>query len=227
MIPPPMAYAIKHLKEIDELAYRGSRLRPVRLELGITAFGVNAWTAHMTGDRLMPEHDESDGMSPEELYVVVRGAAVFELDGERVDAPAGTFVFVPPGVNRTAFAEEPETSVLAVGASRGRPYQPGGWELWVEPYEAGDYAEAADRVRTLIEARPEFGEQPQNGVLFYNLACFESMSGRTADALEHLRQALALAEDMRDLARSDSDLDSLREEPEFKELVGSSASDAG
>jgi tetratricopeptide (TPR) repeat protein len=221
-----MAYAVKHLDEIDELGYSGSRLRPVRLELGITAFGVNAWTAHAQGDRLMPEHDETNGTSPEELYVVIRGRATFELDGERVAAPAGTFVFVPPGVKRTAFAEEPETSVLAVGATPGRPYQPGAWELWAEPYQAGDYAEAANRVRALVDARPESGEQPQNGVLFYNLACFESMSGRRADALEHLRQALTLSEDMRELAKSDSDLDSIRDEPGFAELVGRSSGDA-
>jgi hypothetical protein len=43
--------------------------------------------------------------SEEELYFVHSGRARFELDGEQVDAPAGTFVFVPPAVKRTAFAE--------------------------------------------------------------------------------------------------------------------------
>ena len=34
--------------------------------------------------------------------MVVAGAAVFEIDGERVDAPTGTMILVPVGVHREA-----------------------------------------------------------------------------------------------------------------------------
>ncbi len=60
--------------------------------------------------------------SDEELYLVLRGRATFELDGEQVDAPAGTFVFARPGVKRTAVAAEPETTLLALGGVPGKPY---------------------------------------------------------------------------------------------------------
>ena len=60
----------------------------------------------------------------EELYLVHQGRATFELDGERVDAPAGTLVFARPGVKRTAFAEEPETTLLALGGTPGKAYEP-------------------------------------------------------------------------------------------------------
>jgi quercetin dioxygenase-like cupin family protein len=60
----------------------------------------------------------------------VRGRAAFELDRDRVAAPAGTFVFAPPGVKRTTFAEEPETTVIALGSAPGKAYEPDGWELW-------------------------------------------------------------------------------------------------
>ena len=66
----------------------------------------------------------------EELYLVHRGRARFELDGDHVDAPAGTFVFVPPGVRPTAFAEEPGTTIIAVGGIPGKAYEPVGWEVW-------------------------------------------------------------------------------------------------
>ena len=121
-------------------------MRPVRHHLGITAFGTNAWTAANVGDRLMPEHEEDEGS--EELYVVLRGRARFEIDGDTVDAPAGTLVFVPPEGNRTAFAEEPGTTVLAVGSRVGKPYEVGGWEVWAEfhpAYEAGDYEGVIER----------------------------------------------------------------------------------
>ena len=69
-------------------------MRPVRHHLGITAFGTNAWTSTNEGDRLMPEHAEDEGV--EELYVVLRGHARFEIDGDTVDAPAGALIFVGP-----------------------------------------------------------------------------------------------------------------------------------
>ena len=75
-------YAVSHLDEIDELTDGSEPYRPVRHHFGITAFGITAWTASDAGDRIINEHDESDD-SNEELYLVQRGRAVFELDGER------------------------------------------------------------------------------------------------------------------------------------------------
>jgi len=151
---------------------------------------------------------------------VQEGRARFELDGEAVDAPAGTFVFVRPTVTRTAFADEPGTTVISVGATLGQAYKPVGWEVWaqIRPlYEAGDYAAAADKGRELIEANPEYVGS------LYNLACCESLAGRRAEAIEHLRQSIEAWPPFRELAADDSDFDPIRDEPGFKELVGKSA----
>ena len=104
-------YAVARLDEIDEISDGRCPWRPVRLHFGIMAFGVNAWTGRDAGDRIINEHDESEEDSQEELYLVQRGRATFELDGERVDAPAGTLVFARGGVKRTAFAEEAGTTI--------------------------------------------------------------------------------------------------------------------
>jgi hypothetical protein len=214
-----MTYAVAKLDEIQELDDGRVPMRPVRHHLGITAFGVNAFTGRKAGDRIINEHDEADaGDGDEELYVVVTGRAVFELDGDRVEAPAGTFVFVPPAVKRTAFAEEPETTLVAVGATPGHAYVPRGWELWAPLnalYQKGEYAEVADRARELVE------EHPQYPLLFYNLACVESLTDRTTDAVNHLRRAIELSDEFREFAKGDSDLDAIRDDPAFKELVGS------
>jgi hypothetical protein len=210
-------YAVAHLDEIDEMDDGRCPWRPVRHHFGITAFGVNAWTARDAGDRIINEHDESEPDSNEELYLVLRGHAVFELDGDRVVAPAGTLVFARPGVKRTAVAEEPKTTIIALGGTPGKAYEPHGWELWapLRPlYEAGEYAEAADRGRVLVEAHPQYAD------LFYNVACCESLAGRTTDAVDHLRRAINMSERFRPYAKDDSDFDPIRDEPEFKELIG-------
>jgi tetratricopeptide (TPR) repeat protein len=146
---------------------------------------------------------------------VLRGRARFEIDGETVDAPAGTLVFCAPEADRTAFAEEPGTAVLAVGSTVGEPYHGGGWEVWAPfhpQFEAGEY-------EATIEAARETVEASGHAAPIYNLACCEALAGRKEDAIEHLRTAFEKRPSLRDLAKEDTDLDPLREEPAFKELV--------
>ena len=209
-----------HVDDVPELDDGRCPMRPVRQHLGIQAFGVNAWTAGEAGDRIVNEHDEDEPDAHEELYLVLRGHAVFELDGERHDAPQGTFVFVRPKVLRTAFAEEAGTTIVAVGAAPGKAYEPNGWELFMplRPlYEAGDYETAAERGRAIAAANPA------SASFLYNLACCEILAGQRAEALEHLRQASSIspeaAEMTRQYARSDSDFDALRGDPAFEELL--------
>lgn len=208
-------YEIARLDEIDEIDDGREPFRPIRHHLGITSFGVNAWTGREAGDRIINEHDEEG--ENEELYLVHSGRARFVIDGEELDAPTGTFVFVRPGAMRTAFAEEPETTLVAVGAMPGEAYRPDGWELWSplnKLYAAGEYAEAADRGRELADANPEYAG------LFYNLACVESLAGRKEDAIRDLARAIELSDRFRPFAAEDSDFDPIRDEPEFKRLVG-------
>jgi hypothetical protein len=101
--------------------------RPVRDHLGITAFGVNAFIGARAGDRVVELHDERD-VGHEELYVVLRGAARFVIDGEQHAVSAGTVVLVPPQSTREAFATEPGTAVLAIGAAPGAPFSVSPWE---------------------------------------------------------------------------------------------------
>ena len=209
-------YTVTRIEEIDEIDDGREPFRPVRHHLGITSFGVNSWTARQAGDRIINEHDEDEPGGHEELYVVVSGRARFELGGESVDATAGTLVYVKPKIKRTAFAEEPNTTLLAVGGAPGEAYEAGGWELWapLNPlFRAGKYDEAADRGRELVDANPEYPG------LLYNVACAESLAGRKDDAIEHLRRSLELSPRFREMAKKDSDFDPIRDEPGFKELV--------
>jgi len=90
-------------------------------------------------------------------------------------------------------------------------------ELWwdsAQPlYDAGKYAEAADKGRELIE------DWPDQGFLYYNVACCESLAGQTDGAIEHLRRAIEMWEGCREMAGQDSDFDAIRDEPAFQELM--------
>jgi tetratricopeptide (TPR) repeat protein len=212
-------YEVARLDDIAEENDGRCPWRSVRRHFDITSFGANAWTGKEIGDRIINEHDEDGPGGNEELYLVLQGRAVFELDGERVDAPAGTIVVARPTVKRTAFAEEPETTVVAFGGTPGEKYELHGWEFWAplaHLYEAGEYAELADRLREVVAEHPGYAD------LFYNLACCESLAGRREDSIEHLRRSIELSPGRsRALARDDSDFDAVRDEPAFKELIAS------
>ena len=84
----------------------GLRWKPIRRTLGIEAFGMNAYTAEHARDDVVERHSE-ERLRHEEVYIVLAGRATFELDGETLDAPAGTIVFLhDPTVRRYATAAE-------------------------------------------------------------------------------------------------------------------------
>ncbi len=74
-----MAYATARLDEIGTMPDGRYRYRPVRHHLGITSFGVTAWVGAAAGDPIINEYDE-DSEPAEELFLVVSGRAIFELE---------------------------------------------------------------------------------------------------------------------------------------------------
>jgi tetratricopeptide (TPR) repeat protein len=209
-------YTILTLDEVETAPHRGSNLIPVRHTLGFRPAGVNAWTAD-TGGQLIPPHEEDSGN--EELYAVVRGRATFTVGEETADAPAGTLVFVPPEVYRTAVAAEEGTIVFAVGGTVGEAFNAGGWDSFAiaDGYrQAGRFDEGRAIMDQLIAEKPDYW------ATHYNAGCFESLAGNPDAAFEHLRRAkeLATAEESAQYFREDSDLDPLREDPRFQELLG-------
>jgi hypothetical protein len=209
-------YAIAHLDDIDSLPDGRYRYRPVRHHLGIQGFGVTAWVGAAAGDPIINEYDE-DSEPTEELFIVVSGRAIFELEGEEVDTTCGTLVFTAQGTRRTAVAAEPATTILVVDGTPGKAYDASGWELWapLRPlYDNGEHTELRARLEDLI------ADNSQYPMLVYNLACSESLSGRTADAIGHLRRAADASEKLRADARKDSDFDPIRDEPSFRALIG-------
>jgi tetratricopeptide (TPR) repeat protein len=204
-----------HLDDLDAIPVAGVVWHPVRRRLGIRAFGVNAYTAERVGSHVIEEHDEtgSGARGHEELYLVVSGRASFTIGGERLDAPAGTMVFLrDPALRRAAIAEEEGTLVLAVGGEPGRPFEASPWESYFTAaplLDAGRFEEAIAAIEEGLRAHPG------NPSVLYNLACAEARAGRRDDALSHLREATAVDAGLAARAREDPDFASIRDTPGF------------
>jgi hypothetical protein len=188
--------------------------RPVRRPLGITAFGVNAYTADGAGDDLIEPHDERSAGAGghEELYVVAAGAAAFTVDGERIDAPAGTLVFVPPGAHRQAVATAPATTVVVIGGRPGAGLPVSPFEYWYAAIPASDAGDLERAIAILAEGLREWPDHPR---IRYHLACLHARAGHLEPALRHLRIAAERDPAALEHAATDPDLDAVRDDPAF------------
>ena len=184
--------------------------KPIRRTLGVTAFGINAYTAAHAGDEVVEEHTE-EPLGHEEIYAVIRGRATFTVDGQEVDAPAGTLVYLDdPKQQRQAVAREPGTTVLAIGGVPGT-HEISTWEYFfpaLPHMRSGDY----DTARRLLE---EGLAEQDAGVLHYQLACVEALTGNRERALAELTLTIERSERFRERAAEDEDFDSIRDDPRF------------
>jgi quercetin dioxygenase-like cupin family protein len=207
-------YTILAVDEVQTAEHRGSTLIPLRHTLGFRAAGVNAWRAD-AGGRLIPPHAEDSGN--EELYAVVRGRARFTVGEEEAQASAGTLVFVPPEVFRTATAEEDGTIVFVVGGTVGEAFNAAGWEEFALA-ETHRHAGRVDEGRMVMERL--VAQQPSYWGASYNAGCWEALAGNPDAAFDHLRRAKELnADETAPYFREDADLDPLRDDPRFDELL--------
>jgi hypothetical protein len=210
-------YEVTSLDELERLPVLDGGLmwRPIRRRFGITAFGANAYTAAEPGQLVVEEHTEQTN-GHEELYVVVAGRATFTLDGEELDAPAGTLVFVQPDTRRGAVAAEGGTTVLALGGRPGDAFVPSAWEAAFAAYAYRELGDAARGRRLLEEAS---AERPGDWQGPYHLACFDALDGDAKGALAHLQRAVELDPAAARSAEGDEDFASIRDDPRFAELV--------
>ncbi len=191
----------------------------LREDLDIGAFGVNAIYQRKAGETIIQDHHEAGpgGDMHEELYVVVQGSAAFTVDGEKVEAPQGTAIFVrDPGVMREAVATSPDTVIVAAGGPRDHGYRltpaASAVGFWAA-YRDKDWTAALETTNRALET------YPGNAYLLYNIACMESLLGNDEAALTALAESVAQWEPYKEMAQNDDDFASLHEDPRFVELV--------
>lgn len=92
---------------------------PLQHGLGIDTFGANVFVARRADQVLVEEHDEL-GSGQQELYLVLDGSAVFDLDGEESRLERGDALAVTdPSVRRGGRALAAGTTLLVVGSADG------------------------------------------------------------------------------------------------------------
>jgi hypothetical protein len=213
----------------------------LRLEVAGDPFAVSICNCLACQRRTGSAFGMQAGFKSDQVNVTGRYSDYTRASDE-ADRKEHVFHFCPDCGSQVFYTEptEPDLTVVSIGSfadpsfpaptesgydSRRHPwiglpdeiqrFSPELWQSLRPLYEAGEYAEVADRAREVLDAHPDYAD------LFYNVACCESLAGRTADALEHLERAIDLSGGFcRNLARDDSDFDAIRDEPAFEELVG-------
>ena len=121
--------SVTHIDALDAIEMPdGFVWRPIRRHFDIRGFGVNAYTAREVGGLIVEPHTEGT-LKHEEIYLVVRGRALFTVDGNEHELGAGQLVFLrDPELRRGAVALEADTIVLALGGKPGEPHVVSAWE---------------------------------------------------------------------------------------------------
>jgi tetratricopeptide (TPR) repeat protein len=211
---------VARVSRADAISVAGGLYQPLRRELGVRAFGVNAYFATSAGDQLVEPHDETGAGSGHhaELYLVVTGRARFVVGDREIDAPAGTLVYVPAvETRRAARALEDDTAAVVIGAPADRELPISPFEFWFTaegPYNEADYLRAIEIVSEGLT------HWPDHPTMLYQLGCYHALAGEGDEALAYLERAVERSPEVVEWARGDTDLDSIRGDARFRELVG-------
>jgi mannose-6-phosphate isomerase-like protein (cupin superfamily) len=112
-------YTVKSIEDLESIHHGAVKLAGA--ELGIRSFGMQVLD-FPAGFPDYPAHDHSDD-GQEEVYVLLRGSAEFQIDRERVEIGAGQLVRVAPAAMRTLVPGPDGVRILAIGCAGDRPYQ--------------------------------------------------------------------------------------------------------
>ena len=153
------------------------RWTPLRKHLGITAFGINAYTATEAGQDVVEEHTEEQ-LGHEEIYVVVCGRATF-VARRRGGGRAGRLGRLPP---------RPDGEALRAG--RGAKDDGAGGRRQAGRARGLGLGVLLRRVRgrrrgperAVAELEEGLAERPDHPALHYHLACIFARTGRLDEA---------------------------------------------
>jgi mannose-6-phosphate isomerase-like protein (cupin superfamily) len=133
---------VTHTKteEIDAVDgfFKGIKFHRAAAGLGVSSFGISIIDLAPGADEY-PEHDHSENgiggqmfakrpqqLGQEEVYVALRGSGTLEADGEHYPIDQDHIARVGPTVKRKIVPGPDGLRLLALGATPGQAYEPGG-----------------------------------------------------------------------------------------------------
>ena len=86
-------------------------------------------------------------------------------------------------------------------------------DLGVAYMQGRDYVEAQESFEQAIQRKPDYVDA------YYNLACLYALKGEKIRSLNHLKKAISLDASVREWAKKDRDLQNLKDQTEFQEII--------
>jgi len=114
------------VKKFDELeSYQNEgRFNYAGKTLGVTAWGMNLERLSPNWDGY-PDHDHAED-GQEEVFIPLEGSATLHADGQSWTLEPGMLVRVGPTTKRRIVPGPDGVTLLALGGTPGKPYQPAG-----------------------------------------------------------------------------------------------------
>jgi hypothetical protein len=195
-----------HVDDVETVSWRYSELtwRPLRHALGAHSVGIAAFTAIHEGQEVVEGHVETrDGRGHEEIYIVLRGRAIFEFADGQLEAPAGTCVCVSADAYRRATAAEADTVVVAIGREADFEVSTSEWIERARPFIRSD----PERARAIVDELR--AEQPESRGLAVAEALLLLGSGQVEESRRILQALLADKPSIAEALLTDPDLGAL------------------
>ncbi len=114
-------YTAKHFDEMQPIL--GGVLLRTRASLGVTSFGMQVINLPPNLGDGYPNHDHAES-GQEEVYVVLKGAADFDIEGEHVRLEPEMALRVGADTKRKITTGSEGVQILALGATPGAAYEP-------------------------------------------------------------------------------------------------------
>ena len=112
-------FTLRRIEELPAISHGAVKLAGD--ELGVQSFGLQVLDLP-AGFADYPEHDHAED-GQEEVYVVLAGSAELTVDGEQIQAEAGSLVHVEPQSKRKLVPGRDGVRILAIGCAPGGDYE--------------------------------------------------------------------------------------------------------
>jgi hypothetical protein len=114
-------YTVKRFDEMEGI-FGGVFLR-TRAELGVSSFGMQVLNLPANSGDGYPNHDHAES-GQEEVYIVLEGAADFDIEGESVHLEPKMALRVGATTKRKISTGPEGAQILALGGTPGSAYEP-------------------------------------------------------------------------------------------------------